>query len=95
MEWIKVKDQLPEPGKFVIAYFKNEHGKDRRIRAMYVPRFFMDDLGDSGCDPDYDEEEDMYFWPEGWYECNEFEDTHWMVDGNVTHWMPLPEVPND
>ena len=35
------------------------------------------------------------YWPEGWYESNEHEETSWCVDETVTHWMPLPAPPLD
>ena len=39
---------------------------------------------------DYNEKEDLYYWPEGWYEWNRHEETHWRVGETVTHWMALP-----
>lgn len=33
-QWVKCSDQLPKAEQFVLAYFKNEYGKDRRIRAF-------------------------------------------------------------
>jgi hypothetical protein len=53
-----------------------------------------EDYGEFLTDPDYDEATDTTYWPEGWYECNENEETHWQVHEEVTHWMPLPEVPH-
>jgi hypothetical protein len=29
----------------------------------------------------------------GWYETNEYEETHWAVSDPVTHWMKLPDPP--
>lgn len=46
---------------------------------------------DEGCY--YDEEEDMYYVEEGWYETNQFDDVNWKIEGTVTHWMPLPAPP--
>ena len=37
----------------------------------------------------------MYYWPQGWYEWNDQDDTHWMIVDQVTHWMPLPSGPED
>lgn len=94
MEWINVEDRMPEPGKKVIAFFINEYGKPRRIMAEWIPKYFMEGQEDSyEGDLDYDEEGDTYYWPEGWYESNEFEETHWMVGGKITHWMELPNGP--
>lgn len=38
-QWVKVSDKLPPAEVPVIAYFVNEHGKHRRIKAFYAPRF--------------------------------------------------------
>lgn len=92
-EWIPVNNKLPESEVMVLAYFKNEYGKHRRIRAMYAPQFTVESsMEDEEC-VDYDAEKDNYYLPEGWYEQNEFEDTHWHVDASITHWMPLPDPP--
>lgn len=92
MKWIAVKDKVPDTGVMVLAYFKNEYNNHRRIRAMYVPAKTIEDEGEEEF-YEYDEEAETYYLPEGWYEQNEFEETHWCVHGEVTHWMPLPEPP--
>lgn len=91
--WIPVSERLPKLEVRVIAYYKNDLGKDRRIRAFYAPKFSMRDVENYEGDADYNETEDEYYWPEGWYECNEHEETNWRVDGEITHWMPLPSAP--
>lgn len=93
-EWISPKTRFPEPDKPVIAFGINEENELVIIRAKYIPKFFIIDgdlsfLGDST----YDETTDEYYWPEGWYEWNEMEDTHWLVDFEVLLWMALPELP--
>lgn len=92
-QWVSVADRLPETGKPVLAYFVNEFGKGRRIRAFYAPKHAIEQSVESDWF-DYDETSDVYWLPEGWYENNEFEETHWHVSGDVTHWMELPEGPN-
>lgn len=91
-KWISVDERMPEVGVPVIAYYKNQCGKGRRIRAAYAaPKSLEADLeSDFG---EYDEETDTYWCPEGWYEQNEHEETHWQVDEDVTLWQPLPELP--
>ena len=86
MNWIKTKDEMPKAGLNVLAFC------GKVIRVHYAPRFTLE----SGCEDDcyeYNEDDDEYFLQEGWYECNEFEETNWHVEGEVTHWMPLPEPP--
>ena len=94
MEWTAVEKQMPKPGKPVLIAMRNSHGKGRRLRAVYAARFTLpvSDEDNSGFG-EYDEATDEYYCPEGWYEQNEFEETHWAVDGEVTDWMPLPPLP--
>lgn len=96
-EWISTAEGLPEKsGDPVIAYGYNEAGKLRRLRAAYVHKHTIEDENDDYCGPvDYCEENDMTYWPEGWYEWNEMEDTHWMVDFQILGWQPLPEAPEN
>ncbi len=94
-QWVKVSDKLPPAEVPVIAYFVNEYGKRRRIKAFYAPRFAVE----TSVDGDWFEynnesgDDDNAYLPMGWYECNEFEDTHWHVTAEVTHWMLLPLPP--
>lgn len=46
----------------------------------------------------YDEENDCYFVPEGWWEnrlFNQDDVCNNLIDCPVTHWMPLPEPPEE
>ena len=96
-EWRPVVEggEMPANGTPVLAVVRVEGFVSvRRIyRAAYVRRHTILDVGDFDGDSDYDAESDQYWWPEGWYEWNHAEDTHWTVDGVVTHWAPLPELP--
>ena len=92
-DWISVTERLPEPGVPVLATFR-AYARNEVIRAEYSdgkslevdPEHEMDDAI-------YDEENDRYLCPVGWFERNYYEDVHWNVYGPVTHWMPLPEGP--
>lgn len=93
--WIPITDRLPEPGVPVIALVNpNEYGKTYRIRAQWAPAKTLE-LHFDAEGGEYDEETDTYYCEEGWYETNEFEDVHWNVHGTVTHWQPLPEIPEE
>jgi len=96
MEWVKCSDQMPAPGVPVIAYVPTYCGGEysRRIRAAYVPPKTLE-LHIDAEGGDYDEETDTYWCEEGWYEQNEYEECHWRVSDEVTHWMPLPPEPSN
>lgn len=94
MEWIKTKDSLPEPGVKVIALGKNDYGKARRLRAYFAPRWTIEDNNEYEAG-EYSEEKDKFFLKEGWYECNEHDEINWLVCFPITHWMPLPKLPDN
>lgn len=96
MNWTKTEYQMPVPGQKLLVYGVNASGRKRRLRARWLPKHFEEDDNNSfEGDCDYDEEKDKYYWPEGWYESNEFEDTNWRIDFKITHWMPLPNYPDE
>jgi hypothetical protein len=93
---VPVAERLPEPGRKVLAHYLNALGKPRTIIAEWVPAKTREDSpeGDLG---EYDDETDLFYWPEGWYEQIEnWEDfTALLVDeGEITHWQPLPRGPH-
>ena len=98
-EWISVEDKLPDSGKKVIATYKNALSKTRRIMAFYAPRFTIDSTSDDDEGVgEYNETDDEYYLTEGWWECidNWGDYAHIKVnEGEVTHWMPLPEPPEE
>jgi len=96
--WVTVSERLPESGRTVLATYQNPFGKVRRIRAEYIAAKAREASADYDSDVEYDEETDASYWPAGWYECvdNWDEYSHIaVVEGEVTHWMPLPSAPGD
>jgi len=92
MNWTSVKDRLPEPGIPVIVFAKLYDGKTRRLRAQHAPPLTL--LQSPECEGGvYDDKTDEYYCEEGWYETNEFDEIHWRIDGEITHWQPLPAPP--
>ena len=93
---VPAAERLPESGKKVLAHYLNALGKPRTIIAEWVPAKTREDSpdGDLG---EYDDETDLFYWPEGWYEQIENWDdfTALLVDeGEITHWQPLPRGPH-
>lgn len=103
MEWISVKDKLPEPETEVLI-LANRILADGRSYKIITTAMYEDgtvNTDDSiwcwyDMDFDYDEENDKYLIPEGWWEHRYYNPDDVLnnpVDDFVTHWMPLPEPP--
>lgn len=91
-EWIPVGERLPEPEEFVLLNVVDD-GRSSVIRAFHAPKHTVETYSDNDffeCNEDDADDEALYL-PEGWYEANTYEDTHWYVNGVATHWMPLPK----
>lgn len=97
---VPVSERLPEPNTKVLAHYFNDLGNGRTICAIWVPaKSWSDDIDDNYNNSDhleYDETDDCYYWPEGWYETIENWDELGYVkvnEGDVIYWQPLPTWP--
>lgn len=96
IEWIKADERKPKDGiPVLVAFVVGDRAKVLKwARAMWVGAKSLsteDAPFDEGAE--YDEETDTYYWPEGWYEWNQYEETHWRLDNGgkrVTHWAYVP-----
>ena len=85
--WVNLPGQLPEPGKPVLL----DIGKKYPIRAMWAAKFTLPvSLEDDSGFGEHDERTDEWYCPEGWYEWNEHEETHWAVSATPRAWATLP-----
>ena len=84
--WISVDERLPEPGTPVLL----DIGKKYPIRALWAAKHTVEAADDDTDWAEYDEATETYYCPEGWYEWNEHEETHWAVSTTPCAWAPLP-----
>ncbi len=100
--WTPVTERLPEPETDVLAVC-NRNGYIFVVPAIYEDgkmltqdsKWNWSDIYAYGL---YNEDEDDYYVPEGWWENRQFnpDDVYNnLVDCPVTHWMPLPEPPEE
>ncbi len=100
MQWISVKDRLPQAERKVLVSRKISSRRSVCI-ALYVPKHTVSEdnsiLNWNYVSMDYDEEKDTYFVSEGWYEYGDIWDdiSAICIGDTVTHWMPLPDLPEE
>lgn len=93
-EWI-TKDTPPESGKRVLIVWENSNDKKRVSLGFYAAKHSVVDQNeeDRAWDiTDYSEENDEYYFPEGWYEIPHEVEFFGRLS-NVTHWMDIPTLP--
>ena len=85
-------ETAPQKRKLLVFYL-NSLGNGRTVLACYYPAMsLVAECGDEE-DADYNEAEDEYYAPAGWYEEHEADAPLPPLDATPTHWMPLPEPP--
>ena len=91
--WISTFKQLPSGN--VLAFYKNACGKERIVKAFYARQYEIEQPINEEFQ-EYNEITDQYYLPKGWHECIDNWEEYSSVfihEGEVTHWMPLPEYP--
>jgi hypothetical protein len=94
MNWISVKDEIPRHGQLVLATYKDCGSRQQIIVGFHYEKFKEESMAD--CYDELNEDDDTYYYCDGWYEqqinWGEYASIY-VNEGNVTHWMPLPEPP--
>lgn len=100
--WIPVTERLPEPETEVMIVC-NRNGYRFIATAIHEDGTLLTEGSKWNWNEiwvygRYDEEHDDYIIPEGWWESRCFtpDDVYnFPVDCEVTHWMPMPELPEE
>lgn len=104
MEWISVKERLPENEHDVLIAVRRKWHSNPSAYCRLVTKAFHTDGEHNTEESDYiwdfdiisyDEEHDVGLVPEGWWECVDYSEEFSAVDDEVTHWMELPELPKE
>ena len=98
MNWISVKDRLPENSNEVLCANKLKNGKYHYYVGVYARKheIIIGDEDFEGEDFDSDENEGRFYLKEGWYELTEQvhgEYDEMYLDRECTHWQSI-EPPN-
>lgn len=94
MQWRPI-EEAPKDGTKLLLSYRNAQQMRRTVKAFYAPPLAIVQNEESDWF-EYDEANDRYCLPEGWYECienwEEYSSVH--MGGIVpTNWMPLPAPP--
>jgi hypothetical protein len=99
MDWISIKDRKPQTEETVIVLCETKNHHRYVTVADYIAyrTVLAEDHMDQDSDPDfddYDEEKDISWAREGFYEYMTMADNNYYIADNVTHWMRLPAMPD-
>ena len=102
-QWHRVEEGLPDDEVPVLAMLHNTYGRNVVLKLCHIGHHkrTTEEYGwqEYEGETEYDEENDCFWIPEGWWESNYHEDNlNWEIDetdGTITHWMPLPEPPKE
>lgn len=99
--WISIENAMPKPKQRVYIVCENPKYVGGIIRfqtmAEYIPYMTVKEEDymseEFAGDGDYNEEDDEYYTPEGFYEWQSEAEMNWKISAKVTHWMPLIALP--
>jgi hypothetical protein len=98
MEWILIKDYKHQAQERLYLVCENKNGFRYQTIAEYIPYMAVKESDymaeEFQGDGDYNDDEDEYYTPEGWYEWQGEPDINWKISVKVTHFMRQHDLPN-
>ena len=94
--WIPISDGPPKNIRPVLVRARNKRGECFVLRASYAHKRELEIDSDDYADgfADHDEDNDIDYCPEGWYEWNYTDEVHYYLGHlEITHWRELPAPP--
>jgi len=94
--WIPISDGPPENIRPVLVRARNKKGECFVLRAAYAHKRELEIDSDDYADgfADHDEDNDIDYCPDGWYEWNYTDEVHYYLGHlEITHWRELPAPP--
>lgn len=91
VEFTVSSNHMPQPEKPVLAWDGQQW-----VRAIWVPKHSKEQGYDDGGDfTEYNDADDTYYWPQGWYELQTHggDEMLWYITGGATTWQELPPAP--
>lgn len=99
--WVSIEQAQPKPQQRVYVVCENPKDDGGVVRFQTMAEYIAymtvkeDDYmaNEFHGEGDYNEQEDEYYTPEGFYEWQSEAEMNWKISAKVTHWMPLMELP--
>ena len=95
MNWIPIEDRMPMAQQLVLIAYTKDGSRRAVTMGWYAPAKTVESgYFENEVDDEYNEATDTYYLKEQWVDESRESEYHYSI-GGVTHWMPLPELPEE